>query len=112
VPVEIEAVGDAGLGEVGEPHAPDDVDLGPLQHVLRALEVGQGVGRAHHSGVGGGAGGVRRRRLALGVGIAAFASLSHRLFGGENFTVWIIETANDAINLSIAGALIAYFNGA
>jgi hypothetical protein len=48
--------------------------------------------------------------LALGVGIAAFASLSHRLFGGENLKVWIIETANDAINLTIAGAVIAYFN--
>jgi len=48
--------------------------------------------------------------LALGVGIAMFASLSHRLFGGENFKVWIIETANDAINLTIAGAIIAYFN--
>jgi hypothetical protein len=47
---------------------------------------------------------------ALGVGIAAFASLSHRLFGGENFKVWIIETANDALNLTIAGAIIAYFN--
>ena len=47
---------------------------------------------------------------ALGIGIAAFASLSHRLFGGENFKVWIIETANDAINLTIAGAIIAYFN--
>ena len=41
-----------------------------------------------------------------------FRSLSHRLFGGESFKVWIIETANDAINLTIAGALIAYFNGA
>ena len=48
--------------------------------------------------------------LALGVGIAMFASLSHRLFGGENFKVWIIETANDAINLTIAGAIIAFFN--
>ena len=47
---------------------------------------------------------------ALGVGIAAFASLSHRLFGGENFKVWIIETANDALNLTIAGAIITYFN--
>jgi hypothetical protein len=46
----------------------------------------------------------------LGVGIAAFASLSHRLFGGENFKVWIIETANDALNLTIAGAIITYFN--
>ncbi|MEY4206502.1 MAG: hypothetical protein RL255_339 [Actinomycetota bacterium] len=48
--------------------------------------------------------------FALGVGIAAFASLSHRLFGGESIKVWIIETANDAINLTIAGAIIAFFN--
>lgn len=47
---------------------------------------------------------------ALGVGIAAFASLSHRLFGGDSLKVWIIETANDAINLTIAGAIITYFN--
>ena len=48
--------------------------------------------------------------FALGVGIAAFASLSHRLFGGESIKVWIIETANDAINLTFAGAIIAFFN--
>jgi hypothetical protein len=48
--------------------------------------------------------------FALGVGIAMFASLSHRLFGGENLKVWIIETTNDAMNLTIAGAIIAYFN--
>lgn len=48
--------------------------------------------------------------FALGVGITMFASLSHRLFGGENLKVWIIETSNDAINLTIAGAIIAYFN--
>ena len=48
--------------------------------------------------------------LALGVGIGMFSSVSHRLFGGENFKVWLIETANDAINLTIAGAIIAYFN--
>ena len=47
--------------------------------------------------------------LALGVGIAAFASLSHRLFGGESLKVWIIETANDAINLTVAGAIIVIF---
>jgi hypothetical protein len=46
----------------------------------------------------------------LGVGVAAFASLSHRLFGGESLKVWIIETANDALNLTIAGAIITYFN--
>ena len=48
--------------------------------------------------------------LALGVGIAMCASLSHRLFGGENLKVWIIETANDAFNLTIAGAIITFFN--
>ena len=48
--------------------------------------------------------------FALGVGIAMFASLSHRLFGGESFKVWIIETANDAINLTIAGAIITFLN--
>lgn len=48
--------------------------------------------------------------LALGTGIAMFASLSHRVFGGESLKVWIIETANDAINLTIAGAIITLFN--
>lgn len=48
--------------------------------------------------------------LLLGVGIAAFASLSHRLFGGESVKVWLIETANDAMNLTIAGVIITYFN--
>ena len=48
--------------------------------------------------------------LALGVGIGMFTSLSHRVFGGESLKVWIIETANDAINLTIAGAIITYFN--
>ena len=48
--------------------------------------------------------------FALGVGISMFSSLSHRLFGGESLKVWVIETANDAINLTIAGAIIAFFN--
>ena len=48
--------------------------------------------------------------FALGVGIGMFASLSHRLFSGDGLKVWIIETANDAINLTIAGAIIAFFN--
>jgi len=48
--------------------------------------------------------------FALGVGIGMFASLSHRVFGGDSLKVWVIETANDAINLTIAGAVIAYFN--
>lgn len=47
--------------------------------------------------------------LILGVGISMFSSLSHRLFGGEGIKVWIIETTNDAINLTLAGAIIAFF---
>jgi len=45
--------------------------------------------------------------LALGVGISMFSSLSHRLFGGESLKVWLIETASDGINLTVAGAIIA-----
>ena len=48
--------------------------------------------------------------FALGVGIAMFASLSHRVFGGDSLKVWLIETANDAINLTVAGVIIAFFN--
>lgn len=48
--------------------------------------------------------------LALGVGVGMFASLSHRVFGGDSLKVWVIETANDAINLTVAGAIIAFFN--
>jgi hypothetical protein len=48
--------------------------------------------------------------FAVGVGISMFSSLSHRLFGGESLKVWIIETANDGINLTIAGAIITFFN--
>ena len=48
--------------------------------------------------------------LALGMGIGMFASLSHRLFSGESLKVWIIETANDALNLTFAGAIITFFN--
>ena len=48
--------------------------------------------------------------LVLGVGIAMFASLPHRLFGGENFKTWVIETTNDSLNLMIAGAIITAFN--
>lgn len=68
--------------------------INSLQHA------GTNIGITDGAGIG----------LALGVGIGMFASLSHRLFGGDNFKVWLIETANDAINLTIAGAIIAFFN--
>jgi hypothetical protein len=72
-----------------------------LALIINSLQVNQiELGVLDGAGVG----------FALGVGIGMFASLSHRLFSGDSFKVWIIETANDAINLTIAGAIIAYFN--
>ena len=68
--------------------------------IISSISVGQDVGVVDGAGIG----------FALGVGIGMFASLSHRLFGGDNLKVWIIETANDAINLTIAGSIIAFFN--
>ena len=68
--------------------------INSLQHAGAEIGVSQGAG------IG----------FALGVGMAMFASLSHRLFGGETLKVWLIETANDALNLTVAGAIIAYFN--
>jgi hypothetical protein len=69
--------------------------------IINSLQqTGRDIGIIDGAGIG----------FALGVGIAMFASLSHRLFGGENIKVWLIETANDAINLTVAGAIIAYFN--
>ena len=69
--------------------------------VINSLQqAGTDIGISDGAGIG----------FALGVGIAMFASLSHRLFGGENIKVWLIETANDAINLTVAGAIIAFFN--
>jgi len=68
--------------------------INSLQHA------GTDIGISDGAGIG----------LALGFGVAMFASLSHRLFGGENLKVWLIETANDAMNLTVAGAIIAYFN--
>lgn len=71
-----------------------------LAIIITSISAGRDIGILDGAGIG----------FALGVGIAMFASLSHRLFGGENLKVWIIETANDALNLTIAGAIIAFFN--
>ena len=69
--------------------------------IINSIErAGADIGISDGAGIG----------FALGVGIAMFASLSHRLFGGENLKVWLIETLNDAINLTVVGAIIAYFN--
>ena len=80
--------------------------LGVLIQTLTLGLIINSLGKHVEIGVSDGAG----IGFALGVGLGMFASLSHRLFGGESLKVWIIETANDAINLTIAGAIIAYFN--
>ena len=72
-----------------------------LALVINSLQhAGTDIGISDGAGIG----------FALGVGIAMFASLSHRVFGGDTLKVWLIETANDAINLTVAGAIIAFFN--
>ena len=71
-----------------------------LSVIINSISVGREIGVLDGAGIG----------FALGVGIGMFASLSHRLFGGDSLKVWIIETSNDALNLTIAGAIIAFFN--
>lgn len=44
--------------------------------------------------------------LLLGLGLAAASSLSHRLFAGQGFKVWIIEVGSDVVNLTIMGLII------
>ena len=45
--------------------------------------------------------------LIVGVGIAAASSLSHRLFGGHGFKVWLLEVSSDVLNLVLMGAILA-----
>ena len=78
--------------------------------IIQTLTLGLIINSLKHSGTDIGISDGAGIGLALGVGVAMFASLSHRLFGGENLKVWLIETANDAMNLTVAGAIIAYFN--
>ncbi len=80
--------------------------LGVLIQTLTLAVIINSLGKNIEVGVLDGAG----VGFALGVGISMFSSLSHRLFGGESLKVWVIETANDALNLTIAGAIIALFN--
>ena len=80
--------------------------LGVLIQTLTLAVIINSLGKNIEIGVLDGAG----VGFALGVGISMFSSLSHRLFGGESLKVWVIETANDALNLTIAGAIIAFFN--
>lgn len=72
-----------------------------LAVIINSVQVGNpDLGMLQGAGIG----------FALGVGIGMFASLSHRVFGGESLKVWLIETTNDAINLTVAGTIITFFS--
>lgn len=72
-----------------------------LAVIINSVQVGNpDLGMLQGAGIG----------FALGVGIGMFASLSHRVFGGESLKVWLIETTNDAINLTVAGIIITFFS--
>jgi len=45
--------------------------------------------------------------LLVGVGFAAAASLSHRLFAGQNFKVWAIEVGADIVSLTVMAIIIS-----
>ncbi len=44
--------------------------------------------------------------LVVGIGIAAAASLGHRLFAGHGLKVWAIEVGSDILNLVLMGAIL------
>jgi hypothetical protein len=43
----------------------------------------------------------------LGFGIGAASSISHRLFGGQGFRVWLLEIGQDIISLTAMGLILA-----
>ncbi len=46
---------------------------------------------------------------AVGAGIAAAASLGHRLFAGQGLTVWAIEVGGDIIGLTLIGGVLSFW---
>jgi hypothetical protein len=44
--------------------------------------------------------------LLVGIGLGAASSLSHRLFAGAGFRVWLIEVGSDVVNLTIMGVIL------
>ena len=45
----------------------------------------------------------------MGIGIAAAASLGHRLFAGQGLVVWAIEVGGDILGLTLMGAVLAIY---
>lgn len=48
--------------------------------------------------------------LVLGIGVAAATSLSHRLFAGQGFRVWLIEVGSDVLNFALMGAVLGWLS--
>jgi hypothetical protein len=46
---------------------------------------------------------------AMGLGIAAAASLGHRLFAGQGLVVWAIEVGGDILGLTLMGAVLSFY---
>ena len=46
----------------------------------------------------------------IGLAICSMPNLSHRLFAGNGFKVWLIENGNDILNMTMIGAIIAAMN--
>ena len=70
------------------------------------LEIMKTSGTVAHFGVMQGA----TTGLIVGVGIAAASSLTHRLFGGDGFKIWVLEVGNDVLNLVAIGAILALWS--
>ena len=47
---------------------------------------------------------------AVGIGVAAAASLGHRVFSGQGLRVWIIEVGADILGLALMGAIFSFWH--
>lgn len=74
--------------------------------LLQVVTLALVIGALRDAGVVAGATDGALVGLLLGFGIAAGSSLTHRLFAGHGFAVWIIEVGNDIVNAGIAGAIL------
>jgi hypothetical protein len=45
----------------------------------------------------------------VGAGIAAAASLGHRMFAGQGIVVWAVEVGGDILGLTLIGATLSFF---
>ena len=45
--------------------------------------------------------------LLLGFGVAAAASLPHRMFAGHGVKVWLLEAGNDIVAITVAAMILA-----